>query len=258
MRLSAILTIAVSVILSINALGQAEGRPVASPSPTPEPTPISRWSGSYQGTFNTSLLGSPKPSMGHRLNLSYAPKFGGSFDSRFEYYNDGSYNADPPGLLLHNINEPKFEGQLNYTRPLIKRLSWTVGLLYHHNFRFQDDYFWWLTGIVYTQPLGKRVTVTLAPGFDKKADKGPLFFDGTAFLEYRFIDKWNAQVTIHRYQNQGQLDQLPTPKLEMEFGVNRLLKHKQLIGASVFRHIQLGHSPNDQFTFFKLKYSVGF
>jgi hypothetical protein len=256
MRTSAIFSLCLCIFCGIE-ISSSQVRPEASPSPSPSPTPTKRWSGSYQATFNVSLLGMPKPSMGHRLALSYAPKFGGSFDSRFEYYNDGSYNADPPGILLHNINEPKFEGQLNYTRPITKHLSWTAGLLYHHNFRFTDDYWWWLAGAVFTQPIGKKVTVTVTPLADKKADKGPVFFDGSLFVEYRFRHNWNAQATLHRYGNQGQLDITPTPKLEMEFCVNRLLRHRQSVGVSIFRHIQLG-APNDQFTFLKLKYLIAF
>ena len=91
-------------------------------SKTPEPAQHP-FSGSYQSTLNGSALGQAKPSLGHRLILSYAPKLGGSIDSRFEYYVDGSYNSDAPGRLLHNINEPKFEGQVMYGRRLSKGLG---------------------------------------------------------------------------------------------------------------------------------------
>lgn len=56
--------------------------------------------------------------IGITLNLSDAPSFGGSFDTRLEYDVDGSYNSDPPGERRHNINEPKFEEQLMYNRPI--------------------------------------------------------------------------------------------------------------------------------------------
>ncbi len=223
--------------------------------PTPDNT--KRWSASYQVTFNVSVLGKPKPSLGHKLGVSYAPKFGGSFDSRFEYYIDGSYNADPPGQLINNVNEPKFEGQLNYTRPINKRFAWTVGLLYHHNFKFPDDYWWGLGGIVYTEQLGKKVTLTAAGLVEKKVGHGRAFVDGSATLEYRFIENWNTQLSVHRYENLGQFDTSPTQKLEYEFGVNRLLKHKQFVGISFSRHIQFG-APNDQFSFLKFKYGVNF
>ncbi len=226
----------------------------ALPTPTPE---VKRWSGSYQATLNISVLGKPKPSVGHKFTSSYAPTFGGSFDSRFEYYIDGSYNGDPPGQLINNVNEPKFEGQLNYTRPLNKRFAATVGLLYHHNFKFADDYWWALGGIVYTEQLGKKVTLTAAGLVEKKFSHGRAFVDGSATLEYRFAPKWNTQLSVHRYENLGQFDSSPTQKLELEFGVNRALKHKQWIGISFFRHIQYG-APNDQFSFIKLKYGINF
>ena len=101
------ITLFITFLLSQIVFAQ-QGKP--SPPPTATPAPVKRWSGSYQSTFNVSVLGKPKPSLGHKLGLSYAPKFGGSFDSRFEYYIDGSYNADPPGQLINNVNEPKFEG----------------------------------------------------------------------------------------------------------------------------------------------------
>ena len=227
-------------------------------SQTPTPTPeVKRWSGSYTATFNISVLGKPKPSLGHKFTASYAPKFGGSFDSRFEYYIDGSYNADPPGQLINNVNEPKFEGQLNYTRPLNKRFAATVGLLYHHNFKFADDYWWALGGIVYTEQLGKKVTLTAQGLIEKKLSNVRFFVDGAATLEYRFAPKWNTQISVHRYENVGQFDSSPTQKLEYEFGVNRALSHKQWVGISFFRHIQF-EGPNDQFSFIKLKYGVGF
>jgi len=139
-----------------------------------------------------------------------------------------------PGQLINNVNEPKFEGQLNYTRPINKRFAWTVGILYHHNFKFPDDYWWGLGGIVYTEQLGKKVTLTAAGLVEKKLGHGRAFVDGSATLEYRFIENWNTQISVHRYENQGQFDASPTQKLELEFGAGRLLKHKQFVGVSFF------------------------
>ena len=231
--------------------------PPSSPTPSPTPDSIKRWSGAYQGTLNASVLGKPKPSLGHKLNLSYAPTFGGSFDSRIEYYVDGSYNSDPPGQLNRNINEPKFEAQLNYTRPINKRFAATVGILYHANFKFPDKYFWALGGITYTEQLGKKVTLTAAGLLEKKLSGGRVFVDGSAMLEYRFAKKWNTQISIHRYENLGQFDASPTQKLEYEFGVNRAIKKNQTIGISFFRHEQY-NAPNDQFSFLKFKYGISF
>lgn len=231
--------------------------PPSAPAPSPTPDSLKRWSGSYQATFNASVLGKPKPSLGHRLNLSYAPTFGGSFDSRFEYYVDGSYNSDPPGKLINNINEPKFEAQLNYTRPINKRLAATVGILYHYNFKFPDEYFWALGGITYTEQLGKKVTLTAAGLLEKKLSGGRVFVDGSAMLEYRFVKNWNTQISVHRYESLGQFDLNPMQKLEYEFGVNRTIKKNQTIGISFFRHEQC-NAPNDQFSFLKFKYGISF
>ena len=231
--------------------------PDIKPQATPAPKEANRWSGSYQATFNLSVLGKPKPSLGHKFGLSYAPTFGGSFDSRFEYYVDGSYNADPPGQLINNINEPKFEAQINYTRPINKRFAATAGILYHYNFKFPDKYFWALAGIIYTEQFGKKVTLTATGLAEKKLSGGRVFADFSSTLEYRFAKNWNTQVSIHRYENLGQFDANPTQKLEYEFGVNRSLKNKQAIGISFFRHIQY-NAPNDQFSFLKFKYIIGF
>ena len=81
--------------------------------------------------------------------------------------------------------------------------------------------------------------------------------DGRDSNFFQFAPKWNTQISVHRYENVGQFDSSPTQKLEYEFGVNRALSHKQWVGISFFRHIQFD-GPNDQFSFIKLKYGVGF
>ena len=198
--------------------------------------------------------------MGHRLTVSYAPKFGGSFDGRVEYFTDGSYNADPPGLLIHNVREPKFEGQINYTHALGKLFSATVGVQYHHNFRFQDNYWWGMAGAIFSRKLGEKFTLTLQGLVEKKFITGRLFLDGSGTLEYRFAPKWNTQLSFHRYENFAELDFSPSQKFEYELGVNRSLSHNQSIGMSFFRHVQIGglNGPNDQFSFLRLKYGVAF
>lgn len=229
-------------------------QPAIAPVPSEPPRPFT---GSYQATGNFSLLGKPRPSLGHRLNLSYAPKFGGSFDSRLEYYVEGSYNADPPGILGNNINEPKFEAQLMYNRPLNKRLSVTGGLLYHDNFRFPDRYFWAITGLTLSVPIGQQVTFSSAALIEQKLGGVRPFYDLSGTLEYRFAPKWNTQLSFHRYENVGQFDPQPTQKAEYELGLNRALTAKDAVGISYFCHIQF-NAPNDQFTFLKLKYSRAF
>ncbi len=213
--------------------------------------------GTYQSTFSVSLLGKPRPSLGHRLTLSYAPKFGGSFDARIEYYVEGSYNEDPPGILQNNINEPKFETQLMYNRPINNRLGITGGLLYHNNFRFPDRYFWAITGLTLSVPIGQRVTFSGAALLEKKLSGVRPFYDLSGTLEYRFAPKWNTQLSYHRYENVGQFDPQPTQKAEYEIGINHTLSHNQWIGVSLFRHVQFD-SPNDQFSFLKFKYGFSF
>ena len=215
------------------------------------------FSGSYQATFNLSVLGDPDPSLGHRLNLSYEAPFGGSFDGRAEYYIDGSYNADPPGILRHNINEPKVEGQLMYNRRIRYGFGLTAGFLYHHNFRFPDDYYWAVAGLTYSLPIGKALTLSASALGEKKIGGVRPFYDLSGTLEYRFAPKWNAQLSYHRYENVGQFDPEPTQKLEYELALNRAVTDHQSVGVSFFRHIQF-HAPNDQFSFIKLKYNVSF
>ena len=228
---------------------QPDVAPIASQTPRD-------FNGSYQSTFNVSVLGKPRPSLGHRLNLSYAPHFGGSFEARFEYFVDGSYNADPAGLLLHNINEPKFEAQLMYNRPLNERFGVTGGLLYHNNYRFPDRYVEVVTGLTTEFPLSQNVTISGAALLQKEANVR-IFYNVSGTLEYRFAPKWDTQLSYARLENVGQFDTYPTQVEEYEIGVNRALNRQQAIGVSLFRHIQFG-APNDQFSFLKCKYSIGF
>ena len=262
-----------ALVVSVANLAHAQGgsskpsattQPAASESATqPEAAPApsapaqNSFTGSYQATFNASVLGNPKPSLGHRLNLSYAPPFGGSFDTRLEYYIDGSYNSDPPGELRHNINEPKFEGQLMYNRPLIAGFGLSAGLLYHRNYKFPDEYGWAIAGLTYTLPIGKSLTLSAAALGEKKLDGVRPFYDLSSTLEYRFASSWNVQLSYHRYENVGQFDPEPTQKQEYEAGLNFAVTKRQTIGISFFRHIQFD-APNDQFSYVKMKYSISF
>lgn len=213
--------------------------------------------GSYQLTVNGSTLGQVKPSAGHRLMLSYSPSFGGTLDLRNEYYTEGSYNADPPGMLKHNINEAKLENQLMYSREFWHGLGITVGGLHHQNFRFADRYYWAIGGLTYVLPIGDDVTFSSAILGEKKAWAGRLFYDFSGMAEYRFVRDWNMQASLHRYENFGEFDTMPTQKREYEFGINYNLAANQVVGVSFFRHDQYG-SPNDRFEFIKMKWSYSF
>ena len=214
--------------------------------------------GSYQLTANGSVLGNLLPSTGHRLLLSYAPGFGGSIDSRIEYYTDGSYNADAPGVLIHNINEHKFELQFMYNRQVWSNIGFTIGGLQHENFTFTDHYFWLVAGITYSGFIIDSA-LSLSGGIlaEKKVMTGRLFYDLSGTIDVFAIKDWDIFGSIHRYENFGMSDPTPTEKLEYEFGINRVLNKKQLVGFSFFRHEQFD-APNDQFSFVKLKYMVSF
>ena len=214
--------------------------------------------GSYQATLGASTLGSANPSLGHKLSLTYAPFLGGSIDSRTEYYIDGSYNGDPPGVLQHNINEPKFEQQVMFSHPLgLDTLAVTAGLLFHHNFKFPDQYYWAIVGLTHTLPLGHDVTLSSSVLAEKKTSGTRWFYDLAGTLEWRFAPSWNTQLSYHRYENVGETDLKPTQKQEIEIGFNHALTSRQTVGVSFFRHVQFG-APNDQFSFVKLKYTVSF
>lgn len=213
--------------------------------------------GSYQLTFNGSTLGEVKPSTGHRLMLRYAPDFGGSFDLRTEYYPEGSYNADPPGELNHNINEARFENKLMYTSGIWHGLGLTVGGLHHENFRFPDHYFWSVGGLTYVLPVGEDVTLSAAALGEKKWWTGRLFYDLSGTAESRFVKDWNVPASLHRYENFGESDPSPTQKREYELALNYAFTEHQTVGASFFRHVQFD-APNDQFSFVKLKWTYSF
>ncbi len=244
--------------------GQVQGKSAAPvpqktnpPLQVPLPQSGTAISGSYQQTINVSALGSPKPSTGERLNLSYAPRFGGSFDGRIEYYTDGSYNADPPGQLLRNINEPKFEFQVMYSRVIAGPVGFTIGGLQHENFRFPDHYFWGLAGLTYSKSLLPRLLFSGSGLVQAKLGAGRAFYDLSGTLEYDFQAVWNLQVNLHRYENLGQTDPVPTQKREIEFALNRSVGQSQTVGVSLFSHVQFG-APNDQFRFVKVKYGLSF
>ena len=213
--------------------------------------------GSFQESLNLSVLGKSNPSAGHRLNISYVPPQGGSWETRIEYYTDGSYNADQPGRLLHNINEPKFEIQAMYSRALAGPLGATVGGLQHENFRFPDHYFWGIAGLTYSKMVYAHLLFSGSALVQAKQGAGRAFYDLSGTLEYVFQTGWSAQASLHRYENLGQTDPMPTQKREVELAVNRSIGQGRTVGISLFSHVQYG-APNDQFRFVKVKYGFAF
>lgn len=235
---------------SADALNKTSSDPAA-----PTPLPLT---GDYQFTLNGSIIGRVLPSMGHRLQLAAAPRFGGSFNLRIEYYTEGSFNEDPPGQLLSNINEHKFELQLMYNRPLLEGFGFTVGALQHENFTFPDHYYWYIAGLTWSRDVSKNLTLSAAVLGEKRsgANVRP-FYDFSAGAEWRFAREWAAQASFHRYENLGASDLEPTQKEEIELGLQKDLPYNQYVGVSFFRHIQFD-APNDQFSFLKLKWGVRF
>ncbi len=213
--------------------------------------------GVYITTFNLSAIGSALPSLNHKLNLDYALPRGRQIDFRLEYYTEGSYNENPPGRLLRNINEPKFEGQLTYTAPITSRFSLSAAILNHQNFRFSDPYWWAILTATYIAPLRKNLTLTLNASGEKNLSGARPFVDFSGTLDYNFIRDWTLEANLHEYENVGATDRVPTHKQEYEFALIRQLPRRQFIAVSFFRHVQF-EAINDQFSFFKIKYGFNF
>ncbi|MBS1723456.1 MAG: hypothetical protein JSS66_10940 [Armatimonadetes bacterium] len=196
--------------------------------------------------------------MGHRLQLVAQPKFGGSFNLRIEYYTEGSYNADPPGQLIRNINEHKFELQLMYNRPIGNGLGFTIGALQHENFTFPDHYYWYIAGLTWSKDMEKNLTLSAAILGEKRSGSNVrAFYDFSAGAEWRFLPTWAAEASFHRYENLGASDLEPTQKEEIELGLQKDLEKGQYIVVSFFRHVQF-EAPNDQFSFVKFKWGIRF
>ena len=239
------------------AVQQQKPTQVSRPQSTTLPPAAPPLTGTLLLTGNLSTLGRPAPSLNERLNLDYALLHGQVFDLRVENYYDGSYNADPPGRLIRNINERKLEVQGTYTFPLTKVFSLSPALLHHDNFRFSDSYYWAILTLSARLPLSKTVTLTPNLAAEKRLSGGRLFADFAATLDYGFAPAWTFEANYHRYENWGELDPEPTEKEESEFAVLRQLPHGHTLGLSFFHHIQ-HDGVNDQFSQFKLKYGISF
>ncbi len=239
------------------AVQQQKPAQVSRPQSTTLPPAAPPLTGSLLLTGNSSTLGRPAPSLNEKLTLDYALLHGQVFDLRVENYYDGSYNADPPGQLIRNINEQKLEVQGTYTVPLTKVFSLSPALLHHDNFRFHDTYYWGILTLSARLPLSKTVILTPNIAAEKRLSGGRLFADFAATLDYGFAPAWTLETNYHRYENWGELDPEPTEKEESEFAVIRQLPHGRTLGLSFFHHIQ-HDGVNDQFSQVKLKYGISF
>lgn len=195
-RISALMPLALALGLAVPVRTQGQAAPDAGAQTNPppavqqqKPAQVSRLqsttlppatpplTGTLLLTGNLSTLGRPAPSLNERLNLDYALPHGQVFDLRVENYYDGSYNADPPGRLIRNINEHKLEVQGTYTFPLTKVFSLSPALLHHDNFRFSDSYYWAILTLSAKLPLSKSVTLTPNLAAEKRLSGGRLFAD---------------------------------------------------------------------------------
>lgn len=251
-----------SLMLVHQAVAQTQTTPVPlSPAPLSRvqtPTPTNKpFTGAYLTTFNASTLGRPAPSLNQKLNLDYALPHGNGLDLRIEAYTEGSYNADLPGQLVRNVNEPKLEVQLTYKTPLTPRFSLSGALLHHDNFRYADTYYWAIATATYILPVSKALTLTTNFSAQKRLKGGRLFGDFAGTLDDGFAQGWTVEANYHRYENYGEYDLEPTEKEELEYGIIRQLPENRTVALSFFRHIQ-HDSPNDQFSFLHLKYGISF
>jgi hypothetical protein len=209
-------------------------------------------------TGNVSVLDRPLPSLNEKLTLDDTLTSGQVIDLRIENYTEGSYNENPPGVLGRNINEHKLELQLTYTRPLISLFSVSGAILHHENFTFDDTYWWAIGTLTATVPVVKDVlTLSANASAEKRLSGGRFFYDTSTTLDYLLLPSWTFEANYHRYENFGQFDPEPTAKQEIEIALIRQLSESQTISISFFRHTQLG-SPNDQFSFMRLKYGYSF
>ena len=228
------------------------------PSPHPQTSLGTQFSGSILVTGNASLLDRSLPSLNEKLTIDYALPDSQNLDLRIENYFESSYNENPPGVLGRNVNEHKFEVQLTYTQALSSIFFFSVGVLHHENFTFDDTYEWGIGTVTATVPLVEKIlTLTANLSVEKRFSGGRFFYDTSTTLDYTFAANWTFEANYHRYENFGQSDPKPTGKQELEIGVIRQLSENQTIALSFFRHVQFG-APNDQFSFVKLKWGYGF
>jgi hypothetical protein len=258
-RLCGVLFIAIVLCCYRLSAARADGPSGGAPRAAPAPTQPLGLTGKTLIYHRTSLIDDLANGLSDKLNLDYGFAHGQGFDLRAEYYKDGSFNEQPPFQIpAHStIYEPKLEYQLTYSMPVSRRLFFAVAALHHHNFRFEDAYYWGIASLTYAQPITSALQLSITGSAEKRLASGGLFYDGVATLDQQLGPTLKFETTVHRYQNWGELDPSPTDKIEIETGFIKNLTDRQSIWVSFLRHYQNG-APNDAFSVLQLKYGVAF
>ena len=258
-RLFGIFSIAIASCCCTPSAARADGQSGGTPRATSAPTEPLGLTAKTLIYHRTSLIDDLANGLSDRLNVDYGFAHGQGFDVRAEYYKDGSFNEQPPFVIpAHStIYEPKLEYQLTYSLPVSPRLAFAVAALHHHNFRFEDAYYWGIASLTYAQPITSALQLSVTGSAEKRLAPGGLFYDGVATLDQQLGPALKFETTVHRYQNWGELDPSPTDKIEIENGFIMNLTDRQSLWVSFFRHYQNG-SPNDAFSVLQLKYGVAF
>ena len=214
----------------------------------------SAFNGSYLLTGNISTIDKAITSANNRLGLNYKPLWSsGNFDLRVESYTETSFHTPDKSI----VNEHKLETQLNYNHPINDIFGVTGGILYHQNDTFRDEYFWAITGLTYGQKISDNVSLNGALLAEKRNKGGRVFYDASGSAEYRLMPQLSAFLALHRYENLGEFDTMPSRKFEVELGANYTINPRFFTGLSYFRHTQ-DNDADDRFALLKLKLGINF
>ena len=219
----------------------------------------SAFSGSYLLTGNISTIDEAITSANNRLGLNYKPSWStGNFDLRVESYTETSFHTPDKSI----VNEHKLEAQLNYNHAINTIFgndifSITGGILYHQNDTFRDQYFWAIAGLTYSQKISDNFSLSGALLAEKRNKGGRLFYDASGSLEYRLMPQLSTFLALHRYENLGEFDSVPSRKFEVELGANYVINSRFFTGFSYMRHTQDNDS-DDRFALLKLKLGINF
>ncbi len=258
-RFIAIAIVAVGLLFCSPLKGFADSAGGGSPRATPAPSEPLGLTAKTLIYNRTSLISDLSNGLSDKINIDYGFAHGQGFDFRAELYKDGSFNEDPPFAIPPNSNiyEPKLEYQLTYGLPVTSRLAVAVAMLHHHNFLFEDSYYWAIGSLTYTQPISRALQLTVTGSAEKRLAPGGLFYDGVATLDQQLGPALRFETTVHRYENWGELDPAPTQKIEIETGFIKNLSDRQSLWVSFLRHYQNG-APNDAFSVLQIKYGIAF